>query len=228
MTDPRLLRQRRAAAEASEGASSDAIYAAIEQSIRADAFRGDVLDFGCGVGQMARRLRAGGGFSSVTGIDLLLPGGDGDGSVRWVVADLNEVLPLRRERFDLVVAAEVLEHLENPRAMARELFRVLRPGGLLILTTPNNESFRALLSLLVRGHFVAFGESSYPAHITAVVRRDLVRLLSEAGFSSIKVSFVTSGGIPKVPHLTWQRISFGLLSGLRFSDNLLILASKGR
>jgi len=53
-----------------------------------------------------------------------------------------------------------------------------------ILSTPNNESIRSLMALLLRGHYVAFLDCCYPAHIiTAVLRKDLVRILTDAGFS---------------------------------------------
>jgi len=124
------------------------------------------------------------------------------------------------------VAAEIIEHLENPRFVARELFRLLQPGGSLLLTTPNNESWRSLISLAVRGHYVAFNDGSYPAHITALLRADIVRILMEAGFDSPVFDYSDHGGIPGWPMLAWQQISMGLLRGLRFSDNLLALARK--
>jgi len=51
--------------------------------------------------------------------------------------DLTRGLPYTDSSFDLVVLTEVLEHLENHRAAISELSRVIRPGGRLILTTPN-------------------------------------------------------------------------------------------
>src|SRR3712207_8867553 len=53
-----------------------------------------------------------------------------------------------------------------------EWFRLLRPGGTLIATTPNNESWRAILSLIARGHFIAFTDAGYPAHLTALTRAE--------------------------------------------------------
>ena len=51
--------------------------------------------------------------------------------------DLTRGLPYSDNSFDLVVMTEVIEHLENHRAAISELARVIRPGGRLILTTPN-------------------------------------------------------------------------------------------
>jgi SAM-dependent methyltransferase len=52
-----------------------------------------------------------------------------------VVADLHE-LPLDDATFDFVLCTEVLEHVNDPRRVLRELGRILRPGGRLLLTTP--------------------------------------------------------------------------------------------
>jgi 2-polyprenyl-3-methyl-5-hydroxy-6-metoxy-1,4-benzoquinol methylase len=176
---------------------------------------------------LTRRLRNGGRFRSVSGIDLLPRTEDLPVEIHWIEGDLNDRLPIPSDSFDVVVAAEVIEHLENPRAVCRELFRLLRPGGHLLLSTPNNESWRSMVALLFRGHFVAFGESSYPAHITALVRQDLDRALCEAGFSAVSFGFTDVGGIPGFPAKTWQSLLGHWMHGLRFSDNLVVTARKG-
>lgn len=147
-------------------------------------------------------------------------------SVIWHSSDLNEETSIQNASFAVIVAAEVIEHLENPRALARGWFRLLRPGGTLILSTPNNESWRALLALTLRGHFVDFGDSSYPAHITALVRKDIERILVEAGFSPPTFVFSKVGGIPKLPWVTWQKVTAGLFKGFRFGDNLFAITTK--
>lgn len=224
---PESLRAHRiAASEQSRGISDEAIYVTIERRLDDLAARGDLLDFGAGTGQLTQRLRNRGRFRSVSGIDLLPRAADLPGDIRWIEGDLNDRLPLASDSFDTVVAAEVIEHLENPRAICRELFRLLRPGGYVLLSTPNNESWRSMVALLVRGHFVAFGESSYPAHITALVRQDLVRALCEAGFTAPSFGFTDVGGIPGFPAKTWQSLLGHWLRGLRFSDNVVVTAQK--
>jgi 2-polyprenyl-3-methyl-5-hydroxy-6-metoxy-1,4-benzoquinol methylase len=221
-----LSSHRKLASELSKGGSDAVIYEAIERSLADSGAAGDVLDFGAGTGQLTRRLEVSARYRSVTGADLFARSAEVPAAVRWVQGDLNERLPVGDGAFDVVVASEVIEHLENPRAVAREIFRLLRPGGLAILSTPNNESWRALLALVVRGHFVAFGDTAYPAHITALVRADLGHVLVEAGFASPRFSFTDVGGIPSAPSRTWQSISGGRLRGLRFSDNVVVTARK--
>ncbi len=222
----RLSEQRRRGVEQAQGISDDAIYAAVLREVRALGKRGDALDFGAGVGNLLRSLHALGEFASVTGADLMPRPPALAADVRWVQCDLNAQTPLADESVDLIVSSEVIEHLENPRAVAREWFRLLRPGGALVLSTPNTESWRSLAALVLRGHFVAFGETSYPAHITALVRKDIERLLHEAGFDAVRFTWSGVGGLPRLPSVSWQSVSGGLLRGMRFSDNLVASARK--
>jgi 2-polyprenyl-3-methyl-5-hydroxy-6-metoxy-1,4-benzoquinol methylase len=215
---------RLAAAQATGGTSSDAVYRLTKSCLTHCASGGDLLEFGAGAGTLLRDLASTGRFHSITGTDILARPGDLPPSVNWVQADLNDSLALASASFDTIVSTEVIEHLENPRAVVRELRRLLRPGGRVIITTPNQESWRSLLSLLIKGHFVMFLESNYPAHITALVRMDLERILNEAGFGSIEFGFSDHGGLPGRPRNTWQEISGNLLKGRRFSDNVLVTA----
>lgn len=227
MTAPEeLLARRLAAAAAAGGGSCEPIYSVVERELARLDLGGHVLDFGAGSGVLTRRLLASGRFRTVTAADLLPPA-DSLPGLRWLSLDLNEPLAcLAPGSFEVLVAVEIIEHLENPRAVAREWFQLLRPGGTLLLTTPNNESWRSLIALVLRGHYVAFGDPCYPAHITALLRKDLTRILHEAGFAPPEFSFTDQGSVPGFPRLGWQSLSAGLLRGLRFSDNLLATARK--
>lgn len=226
-TNQALHRQRQLASVTSRGISSEPIYIAFEQVLTQLDLTGEILDFGAGRGNLTQRLQALGRFTSLTAIDIMSrPIGIDD--LKWLTWDLNEALDIPDQSFDVIVSAEVIEHLENPRAVAREWFRLLRPGGTLVFSTPNNESWRSLVALLLRGHFVAFSDSCYPAHITALLRKDIEHILIEAGFSVPQFVFSNVGRIPKLPELHWQTISAGLLKGVRYSDNVLAIANKGR
>jgi 2-polyprenyl-3-methyl-5-hydroxy-6-metoxy-1,4-benzoquinol methylase len=219
-----LEEQRLHAAEASGGISSEVIYDRILSVIGEYDLRGRALDYGAGIGNFTRKLLASGRFEQIEGADILPRPQNLPDAIAWHRLDLNNADAIPAASFDAVIAAEVIEHLENPRKVAREWFQILKPGGTLILSTPNNESIRSLMALLVRGHYVAFLDSCYPAHITALLRKDLVRILSEAGFSDVRFHFTGHGGLPKLPRVSWQQVSFGLLKGCRFSDNIIATA----
>jgi 2-polyprenyl-3-methyl-5-hydroxy-6-metoxy-1,4-benzoquinol methylase len=224
--DAALRARREIASDVSRGISDGAIYDAIERELAALGANGDLLDFGAGTGQFTARLHASGRYRSVTGADLFPRGERLPADIRWAQGDLNDPVPLPGQGFDVVVAAEVIEHLENPRAVCREIFRLLRPGGLTLLSTPNNESWRSIIALVVRGHYVHFGESSYPAHITPLLRQDLDHVLAEAGFVDRAFAFSDVGGVPGLPARTWQSVLGARARGLRFSDNLIVAARK--
>jgi 2-polyprenyl-3-methyl-5-hydroxy-6-metoxy-1,4-benzoquinol methylase len=85
------------------------------------------------------------------------------------IANLNEgILPYAAEKFDLVTCTEVVEHLENYRKLVREIFRVTKPGGAAIFTTPNVLNLQSRLRFL----FSVFGICSglFPSEEPRVIR----------------------------------------------------------
>jgi len=96
---------------------------------------GRVLDLGCGTGYGSAELAA--HQARVIGMDRVAPAADPRGSgARFVRGDLRG-LPFAGASFDLVVSFQVIEHLLDPTGYLREIARVLRPVGTLLLTTPN-------------------------------------------------------------------------------------------
>ena len=72
--------------------------------------------------------------------------------------DLNQGLPFRDRSFGYVVMLEVIEHLENPYFVLREISRVLKLGGELILSTPNIMNIKSRFRFLFEGAFEFFRE----------------------------------------------------------------------
>ncbi len=183
---------------------------------------GRILEFGAGTGNFARRLLAERVVSEMTCADILPRPDDLPAGIDWMGADLNLPLAVPDASFDTIVCIEVIEHLENPRAVFREFHRMLRPGGAVILTTPNQESLRALASLVFGRHFAAFLGASYPAHITALLEMDFQRICVETGFEKPRFEYTNTGRIPKLTRFRWPRV----FRGRWFSDNLGLLACK--
>lgn len=107
------------------------------------------LDVSCRNGEMLAKLAARGFEVRGTRFERGLPPIEGIPIDEGV--DLTRGLPYLDASFDLVLMTEVIEHLENHRAALSELARVLRPGGRLILTTPNIMRLDSRLGFLLSG-----------------------------------------------------------------------------
>lgn len=218
-----LSSHRKNASDQSLGSSHQSIYQKAIELISKFAGSGQHLDFGSGKGELIRQIHSKIPQLRLTGIDLMERPANIPAGIQWVGADLNQDFKLQTNEFDSISAIEIIEHLENPRQVFRQLYQHLRKGGVLILSTPNNESWRSIVSYMMRGHFVAFTDSSYPAHITPLNRQDLMRSAQEAGFEFIQWDYIEKGCIPGLTSMSWQTVSFGVLQGLRYSDNLFIV-----
>jgi SAM-dependent methyltransferase len=104
--------------------------------------KGRVLDLGCGTGELARAAAAAGKLVTACDISpaMLRTAADLDAGsqVNWVPLDVSwRTLPFRPATFDAVVAASVLEYVDDPGLVLVECARVLQPGGTLLCTVPN-------------------------------------------------------------------------------------------
>ena len=98
----------------------------------------------------------------------------------------NDALPYPDDHFDVILFCEVLEHLTNdPMAALLEIRRVLKPGGRLILTTPNAVSARNLLKIIkgknTNDRYSGYGP--YGRHNREYTRSEVNGLLGAMGFS---------------------------------------------
>ena len=108
---------------------------------------GRILDLACGAGNSARALHAAG--YDVFCADLYPPEDDDLPSVK---VDVERPLPYADGVFDGIVATELIEHIDAQVAFLRELHRVLRPGGILLLSAPNLLHLEGRLHRMLSGH----------------------------------------------------------------------------
>jgi SAM-dependent methyltransferase len=213
----------RARARRTRGTSGSAIHAMVAEAVAArHPGGGALLDVGCGTGSLWASVRD--HFRQYLGADVVrYDGFPEDG--QFFEANLDgQRLPLPDGAAEVVAAVETIEHLENPRAFVRELVRLARPGGWVVVTTPNQLSFLSKLTLVFKNQFNAFTDSSYPAHITALVETDLRRIATECGLTDLYVGFSRSG---RIPGTAWH---FPRWSSRLFpralSDNVLLMGRK--
>jgi glycosyltransferase involved in cell wall biosynthesis len=147
---------------------------------------GPALDVGCGAGPGLRYLamRGAPSFGVDASFYALKQAGARAACRGLAQTDVRGGLPFRDASFGLVVASEVIEHLGDGGPFLRECRRVLRPGGILLLTTPNLWDVRRLVKPLVGQ---PWSGDTDPTHINLYTPPRLRRELVIAGFSSPRV-----------------------------------------
>ncbi len=156
-----------------------------------------LLDCGCGPGTITLGLAEAVSPGQVVGLDLEASQIDlarslavkrGLKNVEFKVGSIYE-LPFARHSFDVVFAHALLEHLRDPLAALRELGRVLKPGGMAGVSSPDwsgnlmaprNEDLVEFIEVYKRLQ-IRNGGNPY-------VGRELGRLMAEAGFSAVTVT----------------------------------------
>lgn len=171
------------------------IHEAVLTTLQQKQFAGgECLDIGSGDGALIASIRS---RYSVQAracdyIDTLMKLDD----VPVDIADLNhEPLPYADGIFDLVTCTEVIEHLEHYRFTLREIFRVLKPGGIVVLSTPNILNLKSRFRFLGCGFWNLFGplhvrESRLHGtggHINPVSYFFVAHSLADAGFDEVGV-----------------------------------------
>lgn len=193
-------------AQLSLGTSSEVIHRRVTQILLERLTEGSqepkdlqILDLGCGTGNLKRILDSYLGqhlIKRFVGFDSTRhPGTPADLELFEGDLDKGEI-PFPNSMFDVVISIETIEHLENPRKFVREISRICKSGGCVILSTPNQHSLLSKMTFLLKNEFNAFRASSYPAHITALLGIDLVRITTEAKLEKVKIDYSLQGRVP--------------------------------
>jgi 2-polyprenyl-3-methyl-5-hydroxy-6-metoxy-1,4-benzoquinol methylase len=183
-----------ARARLSLGRGHDAIHATVARVFALRGASGTLADVGCGTGDLWRAAHR--QFSRCIGLDAVRYDGLPN-DIEFRAADFDgRALPLDDGSVDAAAAVEVIEHLENPRAFCRELARITRAGGWVVVTTPNQLSALSLLTLAVKGRFASFQDGEYPAHRTALLPVDLERIARECGLREVALEYTQWGRLP--------------------------------
>jgi SAM-dependent methyltransferase len=147
-----------------------------------------MLDCGCHAGVNARKRADAKGIPNVVGIELnAAMTREAAQRGLWVMqADLNHPIPLTDNSLDVVMASDVLEHLVETRSFVREIYRVLRPGGYAVVSTPNLASWHNILALLLGfqpfsgPHLSHFSEADLD--VSRRMRKETCQTLADQGW----------------------------------------------
>lgn len=160
---------------------------------------GRLLDVGCGTGDFLALARAGGW--EVTGTELS-PYAAKAAAGRGLTVVPGEVWEagLLPDRFDVATCWHVIEHVADPRRVLDEIRRVLRPGGWLVLATPNLDDriFRAAYRLARGRPSALYEDDEREVHLFHFSAGPLRALVAAAGFEVVELGFdrgaAVSGG----------------------------------
>jgi len=160
-----------------------------------------VVDAGCGNGSFLslfrnRNWQLKGFDTSPTGIEIAR---NTYPEITFYLADgqiISSDLPMLTGQTDAVISTEVIEHLYNPRGFLKNCFDLLKPGGVLVITTPYHGYLKNLF-LAITGkmdqHFTVLWDHG---HIKFWSRSTLELVLRETGFTNVE--FAGAGRIPYV------------------------------
>jgi SAM-dependent methyltransferase len=101
-------------------------------------------------------------------------------------------------KFAAIMATEVIEHLENPRAFLRQIRQLLLPEGIVVLTTPNASGVYSRLKFLFTGEMAMFSDKDYEGsgHISPITDWYISKILVETGFDVEHKSYCDEPFLP--------------------------------
>jgi 2-polyprenyl-3-methyl-5-hydroxy-6-metoxy-1,4-benzoquinol methylase len=158
------------------------------------------LDLGCGAGVFAPTLRAM-GFSHLVGVEIAP---EAAARARESYDDvlempIDEALPRITETFDLIICADVLEHLVDPWSVTADLGRLAHHGTVLAVSIPNIRYWRAIARIAF-GRGFAYEESGIfdSTHLRFFTSADSLRMLRDGGWTPRRVGAPPPGRLRRI------------------------------
>lgn len=182
-----------------------------------------ILELGAGTCSTLRHIKQHQLAKEVTGVELRqIPGSNQQHSLidHFHVADIEkDVLPLPHEYFDIIICADILEHLADPWEMIEKITGYLKPGGKIIVSIPNIREVKTMYSILFKGDFRydAAGGIMDKTHLRFFCKKNMEDLLTTKNLQPV---FSTPNFLlPAVPGGRKRRIINRL--SLRLFESLL-------
>jgi 2-polyprenyl-3-methyl-5-hydroxy-6-metoxy-1,4-benzoquinol methylase len=188
------------------GSTEERISGSLLKAVGYLKYGGSCLDYGAGRGLFTRTVAK----ASSNGVTAFEPFGKDPQieSVEWI----SNLADIEHREFDWIFLIEVLEHLENPQETLGDINALLKPGGRLVITTPNAKGLQA------RFHEFSWREIQNPTHLNLFSSEVLEQCLENSGYDHVsrllkRVSYKKPGIKSLV--LSFTQI-FGIDGGLRF------------
>jgi 2-polyprenyl-3-methyl-5-hydroxy-6-metoxy-1,4-benzoquinol methylase len=176
------------------------------------------LDIGCATGMLVEEMKKRGW--EARGVDVCRESAEFGMKERGIDIDIGTLEESRYPdgSFEAVHFSNLIEHVPDPRSFLSEVRRVLSPGGVAVMATPNIEGLQARI---FRGKW----RSAIPDHLTLFGMTTLRRMLEETGFLAEKT--VTWGGLARgIAPAFIKKPMDHLAKKWGFGDMMLILARR--
>jgi SAM-dependent methyltransferase len=166
-----------------------------------------ILDVGAGSGALSQRLSDAGYVVTAADFDLrdyrATPP-----AVEWDVVNPDIPPEITEGAYEAICAIELLEHVENPLQALRNLRTLMRPGAVLLLSTPHLGHPKSRIKFLLRGAPSYFGSAEYhdTGHRTLLPDWLLLRHLQSTGYVDATVSYAGAFGLSG-----WRSVAYRIL-----------------
>lgn len=153
----------------------------------------DILEIGAGCGDTLLYAKENGYAKRIYAIDIMrFEGSNQDSEIfeKFIVGDIqNMELDFKEEMFDVIIAGDILEHLQNPQEVILRLKKHLKPDGLFIASIPNFRYYKVLYTVFFKGDFKYENSGILDkTHLRFFCRKNIIELFDECGFVSLHVT----------------------------------------
>jgi len=157
----------------------------------------NILDIACGDGALSSRL-SDHGYLNINAVDIESKLPIMEKGIKFSKLDLNnqnefeEFAHSNKEKYELILGIETIEHLENPWNYLRSLKIMLKKSGIILISTPNISSIYSKISFLTKNIFFQFGEDDLSYwHINPISSFEMVTIINHL---NLKLIEKTTGG----------------------------------
>lgn len=152
----------------------------------------NILEIGAGSGETLLALKERGIATQISGFDIVDINPNKEKFDRFVIGNIeNEINLFDKSTFDIIILADVLEHLYDPEKVIRKLIPSLKRGGSFYVSLPNFRNIETLYQIFIKGSFKYTDSGIFDkTHIRFYCKKDIIELMSL--FDELKIVKVES------------------------------------